>query len=184
MKKKLKYYIYKFYHDKELLYIGQTTNLDARISSHKSSKVWWNEINVILYAECNNKFEMDTYEKYYIIKLKPKYNINDKTVNSLKFNLDELNFKIYINNFIKKNEIIPNMTLNKSEIVIQRLNSEIERVYYRVTSEIKRMLNNFNDTEKLKDSLEFINNEMICLINYQEQIHIINGIIYDKPIEI
>lgn len=68
------YYIYKYYHDDELLYIGKTNDLWARYKQHKNDWERYNEINKIMYTVCNTKDDMDMLEKLLIRKYKPVLN--------------------------------------------------------------------------------------------------------------
>ena len=72
----VKYYIYKAIDvDGNVLYVGQTIDIDSRMKTHSSSSDWWNKKKSILIAEIPNKTVMNIYEEYYINKLKPIYNI-------------------------------------------------------------------------------------------------------------
>ena len=104
-----KYYIYKMYNNKdELLYIGKTHNLYARMNAHFSNAIlneqpWKQEVNKIEVIELYNQYDIDIIEIYLIGKEKPKYNSDKVYENaSPSFNI---NYKI-------KNKFIINNPLN------------------------------------------------------------------------
>ena len=74
------FYIYKMYsQDNELLYIGKTTNIEARINKHFSkdtikNQQWKENVSHIDYYEFKTKVDMDIMELYYIALERPKYN--------------------------------------------------------------------------------------------------------------
>lgn len=74
------FYIYKMYsQDNELLYIGKTTNIEARINKHFSkdtikNQQWKESVSYIDYYEFKTKVDMDIMELYYIALERPKYN--------------------------------------------------------------------------------------------------------------
>lgn len=68
------YYVYKYIDvNNNLLYVGQTIDLDRRFNEHKGRE-WDLKKEKILFAKCNSISDMNIYEMYYINKLKPKYN--------------------------------------------------------------------------------------------------------------
>ena len=58
-------------------------------------KDWWSEVTVIDIAEIENKRFVDIYEKYFINKLKAKYNKRDTEIKYKKFCFPELDFCKY-----------------------------------------------------------------------------------------
>lgn len=102
-------YIYKFYNNNSLLYIGKSKNIYSRFNAHKNSKEWFSEVTHIHIAMCKNDIDMDIYELYYINKLNPLYNIASVKNTSPTFEIDELEFKILpINEFLKVFAPAPN----------------------------------------------------------------------------
>lgn len=80
-------YVYFLYnHKKDLLYIGKTGALRARLGCHISRDLgvgWKNTIdnkNIIIF-ECQNACDLDVYETYFINKYKPLHN-KDKVFNT------------------------------------------------------------------------------------------------------
>ena len=83
------YYIYFYYHNKNIIYIGQTIHLNLRIYQHsndyifkkycKDNNISYSDFN-IRYFECGCKTEMDGIEKILINQYKPELNIKDKNV--------------------------------------------------------------------------------------------------------
>lgn len=81
----MNFFIYKMY-DKEgeLLYIGKTTSLEARMAAHfAKSEVelhpWKKDVYVIKVFETKSQCDMDMLEIYYINLDKPKYNLQSVT---------------------------------------------------------------------------------------------------------
>lgn len=98
------YFVYKYINKKnELLYVGQTIDLDRRFNEHKN-RIWDIEKEKILYAECKTIIDMNIYEMFYINKLKPKYNTALVFNDLPSFDLPELEWKEYNKNHIKENE--------------------------------------------------------------------------------
>ena len=93
------YYIYKHLNkENEVIYVGQTKDMDDRQGSHKNSSDWAKEIKRIEFTEVSDSMIMDIYEKYYISKLTPKYNKKDIDCKYSDFfvSMKELEFKEYI----------------------------------------------------------------------------------------
>lgn len=94
----MSYYIYKHYSEEnEVIYCGQTKNIEKRQSEHLLNAKWKDEISKIEYAEVSDRMLMDLYEKYYISLHLPKYNIKDIDCDYIRFfeNLKELTFREY-----------------------------------------------------------------------------------------
>lgn len=74
-----RYYVYKFINKKgEVLYVGRTTDLRKRIMFHfaaKRKEALKNEVDKILYAECECYGDSVIYEVYFIHKYESTYNI-------------------------------------------------------------------------------------------------------------
>ena len=93
-----KYYIYKMYNDKdELLYIGKTHNLYARMNAHFSNsqlkdQAWKLKVDKIEVIELYNQYDIDIIEIYLIGKEKPKYN-SDKVYENISPSFN-INYKI------------------------------------------------------------------------------------------
>lgn len=60
------------------IYVGLTTNMNSRQTTHRSNSPHWYLVREVLVAEVENKTAMQLYEQYYINKLNPKYNSKDK----------------------------------------------------------------------------------------------------------
>lgn len=86
------FYIYKYIdpHTDDCLYIGKTSDLCRRHSSHLSNKkeYWCNRDLRLEYIKLPDKLNMDFYETYLINKLSPKYNKSSKGA----MNIDYINF--------------------------------------------------------------------------------------------
>lgn len=80
-----KYTLYKIYGANMLLYLGRTKQpLQSRIRGHLFAKPMHRIIDIdhvsrIEYAEFATEADMNLYEIYYILTLKPPLNVDDKT---------------------------------------------------------------------------------------------------------
>ena len=165
-----KYYIYKMYdNDNNLLYIGKTHNLYARMNAHFSTETlkkqpWKQEVYKVEVIELYNQYDIDIVEIYLIGKEKPKYNL-DKVYENTSPSFDIL-YKI-------KNKFIINNPLNielKDEDIQKKITSSKE-VYdlYNLSEQEKEIiisnLNIYNKThiknpkDKNTLSLNWMNNE-------------------------
>ena len=78
-------FVYKFISDKnQVLYVGKTVNMDARMKQHFSQKSHlfgsglYEQIQRIEYMTCKNEFEALQKELMYINFYKPKFNTASK----------------------------------------------------------------------------------------------------------
>lgn len=78
-------FVYKFISDKnQVLYVGKTINMDARMKQHFSKKSHlhgsglYEQIQRIEYMTCKNEFEALQKELMYINFYKPKFNTASK----------------------------------------------------------------------------------------------------------
>ena len=78
-------FVYKFISDKnQVLYVGKTVNMDARMKQHFSKKSHlfgsglYEQIQRIEYMTCKNEFEALQKELIYINFYKPRYNSASK----------------------------------------------------------------------------------------------------------
>lgn len=69
----MRYHIYKYLDKGEIVYIGKSTNLLARINQHKTDKL--QGLEDIWIFECNTELEMNSYEYFLIQKYRPSLNI-------------------------------------------------------------------------------------------------------------
>lgn len=67
--------IYYLYDNKEIVYIGETTNLMYRIGQHSKTKIF-DKVSYFVSVESNK--QRKSIEASLIRKHKPKYNINSK----------------------------------------------------------------------------------------------------------
>ena len=151
----MSYYIYKHYNkDLEVIYVGLTTDIDGRQSSHKTSSHWKSEIHKIEYAEVTDSMLMEIYEKYYIDKHLPKYNIKSIDCQYTRFfkNMEELEFKEYI------------------EVKTKIKKSKSERLYAEFCIFIDNM---FNDYEKYGGSYNA--KKKILTINGKSKFNVPSG---------
>ena len=93
-----KFILYKIYSENCLLYLGRTKQpLQRRLHSHFFKKPMVREINIecitkIEYAEFPTEADMNVMEIYYINKLKPPLNRDDKAKDELTIKLPEVHF--------------------------------------------------------------------------------------------
>lgn len=65
-----KYLVYKLIDAGEVVYIGQSTKLDLRVTAHRKDK----SFDEVLYTEVSSHEEMNALEHYLILEYAPKYN--------------------------------------------------------------------------------------------------------------
>ena len=112
------YYIYLYYCDNDLLYVGKTINSGQRFKSHKSSSFWFKKATHIHIGKCSTESDMNIYELYYINKLTPKFNIASVTNSKPSFILPELDFKIYtIKEFMKQTTVSSQKVLSEKNLL-------------------------------------------------------------------
>jgi hypothetical protein len=69
------YVLYRIYGDGELLYIGATASLSARLASHTQNQPWWDEADEIKLERVGSFEELAAAEKAAIQYHAPKYNV-------------------------------------------------------------------------------------------------------------
>ena len=70
-KQKQKIGIYFLYKGNEVVYVGQSVNIENRIQEHRGSK----DFDSYNYVLCD-RGELNEKEAYYILKHRPSYNVN------------------------------------------------------------------------------------------------------------
>lgn len=65
-----KYFVYALWDEDKIVYIGQSTRVEARVASHQYTK----SFTEYSYFECENEYDMVGTESFLINKLSPKYN--------------------------------------------------------------------------------------------------------------
>ena len=81
-----RYVVYFYYNEQELIYVGRTkNNVGQRFKEHR--ELWMSEVTKIGIRTYQNNTSMVLCETYYIDKLKPKYNEQNKTTNILEINI-------------------------------------------------------------------------------------------------
>lgn len=91
--------LYKIYYDDSLVYLGRTKQpLQDRVRGHLFKKPMHRGIDINLvtkieYAQFPTEADMNIYEIYYINKLKPPLNVDDKTKDELTVILPNVEFK-------------------------------------------------------------------------------------------
>ena len=84
-----KYYVYKYYINDQLLYVGRTNNFIERFKQHLRENPEYDKVTRIDIATFNSDGDMMLYEKYYITKLRPPLNKKDMQFSSPTFELPE-----------------------------------------------------------------------------------------------
>lgn len=96
------YTLYKIYYGDHCVYLGRTNQkISDRLRGHffKTPNMKTLEIRLVTkieIAECKTKADMYLYEIYYINKIKPAINCDDKANDEITVTLPELDFKVYI----------------------------------------------------------------------------------------
>jgi hypothetical protein len=91
--------LYKIYYGEQIVYLGRTKQpLQDRIRGHLFKKPMHRAININLvskieYALFKTEADMNVYEIYYINKLKPPLNCDDKAQDDLTVSLPEVEWK-------------------------------------------------------------------------------------------
>ena len=89
-------FLYAFYSDSELLYIGKSSSLNMRLSGHfcegKGREKWKDDVTDIKIAKLSSS-DMHILEPYLIIKYSPKYNKDFKKSSGLTIDLPTPNFR-------------------------------------------------------------------------------------------
>jgi len=94
-------YVYYFENiNKEIIYVGQTKDIETRIKTHFGgsghlNKECYNETCNVYYSELQSINEAKMYEIYYIAKFKPKYNTANLNDGDISISLPPINFTKY-----------------------------------------------------------------------------------------
>lgn len=97
--------IYRIWYGNCLVYVGRTKQpLQNRIRGHLFSKPMHRTVNIervtkIEYAELGSEADMNLYEIYYILRLHPPLNVDDKARDDLSVTLPELEWKEFTTPF-------------------------------------------------------------------------------------
>lgn len=84
-----KYYVYKYYINDQLLYVGRTNNFIERFKQHLRENPEYDKVTRIDIATFDSDGDMMLYEKYYITKFHPPLNKKDMQFSSPSFELPE-----------------------------------------------------------------------------------------------
>lgn len=97
--KEKNFYIYRIYYGKQIVYVGRTKQkLTDRIRGHLFNKPMHKKINIknvskIEFTKLPTEADMNLYEIYYILRLRPALNIDDKAKDSLTVELPPLEWQ-------------------------------------------------------------------------------------------
>ena len=166
----MKFFIYKMYDvNKNLLYVGKTTNLESRMTQHFAKQEvkdhpWKKDVNIIEAYETKSQSDMDILEIYCINKERPKYNVQSvtdyPTINiDYKFlNVYEMNNPLGQNNTDKLEELNvsdEDRKLIKSRLILLDKNEPLYKKTKRDKDISKYELNRMSD-----DEIKKINNNV------------------------
>ena len=156
----MSYYIYKHLdNDNNIIYIGQTVDMKSRQYTHKFSSEWKKEISKIEYAEVTDNLLMDIYERYYISKYTPKFNIKgiDCKYDEFFAMMKELEFKEYKTLNYEKN----------SKPINKRFIKSFDDYYNKVYKMITEFKLEFNRSGKIIGDTFCINKDLNCMIYFK-----------------
>ncbi|GGM39449.1 hypothetical protein GCM10011351_27020 [Paraliobacillus quinghaiensis] len=94
--------IYIYYGRNDVvLYVGKTSKMDQRDSQHNADE-WINEVEYVMVSTAENSTDSILYEIYYINKLKPKYNSTHANETPASFQLPELKFELFSDDYKRR----------------------------------------------------------------------------------
>lgn len=74
--KDTKHVLYRLYTETDdLLYVGITTNLLARMRSHRQKVFWWDFVDYVVAESCENLYEAQSKEITAIASERPEHNL-------------------------------------------------------------------------------------------------------------
>jgi len=121
-----KYYVYKYYINDQLLYVGRTNNFIERFKQHLRENSEYNKVTRIDIATFDSDGDMMLYEKYYITKFHPPLNKTDMQFSSPSFELPEPEWISYTREeFNALHNSTPSKNKNKNKIDIKIKSPEI-----------------------------------------------------------
>lgn len=143
LRSKTGYYVYRLIHNKVVIYIGKTTNLDRRIKEHSEKR----NFSYVEYLEFNTEVDMTLCEYYFINRCKPIENKQDLASSHMMQikELDDLVWNDYslINNLkisqIKKEIDKAYDSIEDTIARIDKLKKLLEEEIYRIPSEDLRI---------------------------------------------
>jgi hypothetical protein len=68
-------YVYRLFHDEELLYIGIAENVLSRMKQHEATEFWWTDVNSLAFSEFPSRQSAEAAEKLAIRCELPAHNI-------------------------------------------------------------------------------------------------------------
>lgn len=149
MKSPQGFILYRIYYDDWVAYLGRTKQpLQTRLRGHFFDKPMHRKIDIngvsrVEYAECKTLADMYLYEIYYINKLHPPLNCDDKAKDDLTVILPELDWKPYD---------CPLMERWAQEIAAVDEKRDAARKHELQRAERRRVLRRMHATGELSDS--------------------------------
>lgn len=126
--KPIKFYLYFLFNKNEIVYIGETNKINQRISTHKSSRKYWNcqfkakpikEWTHYRFITSSSSKQVKRWEKRLIKFYAPKYNVghNSNSLYSTALKQKKIKGKIYFYyDYIKNNCLKPKFKKTKNGI--------------------------------------------------------------------
>lgn len=122
--------VYRFINkDGEIIYIGKAKFINQRLNNHKHlSEECYKEVDIIEYCIFETEYEMDLAERYYIPKIKPKYNtmLSNNTLNISISEFDNKDWLVYKNPKKPKKPIEDKKVLSENVINFEKYLQEIQ----------------------------------------------------------
>ncbi|MRG86729.1 GIY-YIG nuclease family protein [Salinibacillus xinjiangensis] len=181
--------IYIYYGKNDVvLYVGKTTKMDQRDSQHNSD-AWINEVEYVMVSTVENKTDLTLYEIYYINKLKPKYNNTHANETPASFQLPELKFELFSDDYKRKLQEKRRKNLKEKIKFLndQEISPPSNRIPYVSTARNKRSVFSVFSTNPLYFEFRMDNKEDIVVLKSNGPVgiweHEIFKIILNSPYE-
>lgn len=179
---KKRFFIYKAVCSQgSILYIGQSTNIELRMSQHRSSSEWWTKAKEVLVSELPSKTSMDIYELYYINKYTPPFNVSNNRGDDISLlRMKDLTFSETYQEVIARccpksnSKRTPKKRLTKEQKIVI-FQEEFDSYY----SHVKEV---FDEIKKLTTTHAFeIDDNILTIYDYDGFAHIIFKAIKQPP---
>lgn len=153
--KQNKYYIYKYYIENSLMYIGKTKRLYKRFLEHLKENKKYSQITHIEYAELLDKLNMDIAELITINQQYPLWNKHISKGSIPKLNLEFT--RLTVKEFILKFSPNQNTLYKYYDVMIKEKNKNINKLFKHKINIRPNIYNNINNNKvilhNLKDTL-------------------------------
>lgn len=136
--------VYQFLNkEEEIIYIGKAKDLDTRLRTHNHlPRECYEEIAYIKYCTFCSEYEMDLAERYYIPKIKPKYNmvLSDKYISMSIECFDSKEWRMY-KKVSKEKQAKNNPPQSKKKEYAEKLKHAEERMLLEEKQKRERIIN-------------------------------------------